>query len=191
MNQPMHRLIHWLTHFPTAPSTRHGGLLLVGGGSITALAGPEEAEAALRCRATIGGQCWSEAEERELHNLVNGYRVQHGRWALKLNRKPGIAAERHSQFQVRTGESDHTEAPGSKFYALPGRLRAVKYIGRPTAETTAMYSRDGSANRIFRGWQRSLGHNELLLYPRFNEVRVARARGAGGWYWTAVFARSQ
>ena len=180
-----------LARLMAGPVTRRAGLLIVGGGLIAALADPEEAAAAT-CRATVGGQCWPEAEERKLFNLINQYRVQKGRRELKLNTKLGIAAERHSQYQARTGDSDHTEAAGSKFYDLAGRLRAVKYTGSPAGENVGWHSANGSAGWIFEGWRTSTeGHNEAMLYGRFNEIGMARARGAGGaWYWTAVFGRS-
>lgn len=137
----------------------------------------------------LGAALLAQSDDQELAmvNLINSYRIENGLSPLVVQAQLQAAAEIHSLDQANNQFDGHTGSDGS---SPESRIVRAGYTNWASwSENVAWELSDGSANAAFVGWQISPNHNAAML-GNFTDLGVARAQGPGGWYWTAVFARS-
>jgi uncharacterized protein YkwD len=121
--------------------------------------------------------------EEQVVRLVNAERAGAGCPALRISPALHRAAERHSRDMAARRVLDHRgsggDGPGERITAAGFRWSAwAENIarGRPTASS------------VVDGWMNSPKHRSNILDCRSTMVGVAVVRGAGGPWWTQVFA---
>lgn len=137
----------------------------------------------------LGAALLAQSDDQELAmvNLINSYRIENGLSPLVVQAQLQAAAELHSLDQANKQFDGHTGSDGS---SAEDRIVRAGYTNWASwSENVAWEPSDGSALTAFVGWQNSPDHNAAMLGD-FTDLGVGRAQGPGGWYWTAVFARS-
>jgi uncharacterized protein YkwD len=127
--------------------------------------------------------------------LLNARRARHDLSPLRLNRKLGTAARRHSRAMVHERFFSHTSPEGTTFV---DRIRATGYLAGATSwsvgENIAWGSRSRSTPRSTgRSWMNSPGHRANILSRSFRHIGIGIASGtpvgAGGGTYTTDFGR--
>ncbi len=118
-----------------------------------------------------------------LQALINGARAGAGLHPLALNGQLTVAAQRHSDDMVASGNFSHTGSDGS---APAGRVSEAGYVwaavGENIAQTWAV-----DAGQVFGLWMGSEGHRENMLNPAYFDMGVAVATaGDGRVFWTLL-----
>ncbi|XRQ13870.1 sigma-70 family RNA polymerase sigma factor [Actinomadura welshii] len=121
--------------------------------------------------------------EQHVVRLVNAERVRAGCGPLRISPALRRAAQRHSADMAARRALDHRGSGGSG----PGeRITAAGFRWSAWAENIAQGQPAPPA--VVDGWMNSRGHRSNILNCRFTMVGVGVVRGAGGPWWTQVFA---
>lgn len=125
-------------------------------------------------------------EERAFCKLINTYRAQNGRPALKLS----VALTRSSEWMAadmaRNDILGHTDSLGRSFSR---RITAFGFSGATRGENIAGGT-NGSAQAMFNMWKASSAHKKNMLSVSYKVLGVGRSYGANtmlGWHWTTDF----
>ncbi len=136
--------------------------------------------------AALAGNPVPDSEERAFCKLINTYRVQKGRPALKLSVKLTRSSEWMAAAMARNDNLDHVDSLGRTFMR---RISAFGYTGSVRGENIAGGT-DGSAAAMFNMWKSSAVHRKNMLNKRYKVIGIGRSYGADtmlGWYWTTDF----
>lgn len=123
-------------------------------------------------------------DPEDARRMINHYRASKGLKPLILNQQLSRAAERHSQDLARHDRISHKGSDGSNPWQ---RVRKAGYEPKLAAENVGVGQR--SVAEVFRGWQKSPGHNRNLLLPDATQMGIALvtdARSRYGTFWTLV-----
>jgi uncharacterized protein YkwD len=112
--------------------------------------------------------------------LVNQKRADHGRPALRVNKRLTRAARRHARDMVKRRYFSHVSADGS---TLERRLRRSGYLGSyrawNVAEDIGWGRGDPASPRLMvRTWMASPPHRAALLDPKMRDIGMGVAAGA-------------
>ena len=127
--------------------------------------------------------------------VLNARRARHELRPLRLNRKLGSAARRHSRAMVREHFFSHTSPEGSTFV---DRIRASGYLSGARSWSVGENIAWGSGSRstprsIARSWMNSPGHRANILSRSFRHIGIGIASGSpvgtGGGTYTTDFGR--
>lgn len=116
--------------------------------------------------------------------MINRYRAQKGLRPLALDSHLSLAARRHSGDLARRDRISHKGSDGSDPWT---RVRQAGYRPRLAAENVGVGQR--SLEEVFRGWQKSPGHNRNLLLADATQMGIALVTNSGsryGTFWTLV-----
>ena len=118
--------------------------------------------------------------ERQVADLVNAQRTQHGLAPLTLSEKLSDGARAKSQDMARHNYFSHT----SPTYGSPFEMmKAFGITYRTAGENIAKgYS---SAEAVVTAWMNSESHRENILDPGYTAIGIGYA--ADGGYWTQWF----
>jgi uncharacterized protein YkwD len=156
-------------------------LVAVAAASLTALPGPARAQTA-SCPVS-SSDLTIDAEEQQLLDLVNTYRVSNGRSPLTMDIAVTRAAAWFSRdmatlnyFPANHVDSNGRDIPTRRTWCGVGwqAWRENIYAGSPDAEV------------VFEAWRTSPVHNTNMLASDITLAGVARSFNAGaqfGWYW--------
>ncbi len=128
-------------------------------------------------------------EERAFCKLINNYRAQNGRTALKLSVNLTRAAEWMAADMARNDNLDHTDSLGRSFSR---RISAFGYSGSTRGENIAGGT-NGSAQAMFNMWKSSSTHKKNMLSKSYKVIGIGRSYRASsmlGWHWTTDFGGS-
>jgi uncharacterized protein YkwD len=121
--------------------------------------------------------------EQQVVKLVNKERVQQGCRPLRVSPALHRSAQRHSADMAARRVLDHRGAGGDD----PGdRITAAGFRWSVWAENIARGQQTPPA--VVDGWMNSQGHRANILNCRLTMVGIGVVRGAGGPWWTQVFA---
>ncbi|WP_207946583.1 sigma-70 family RNA polymerase sigma factor [Actinomadura sp. 7K507] len=121
--------------------------------------------------------------EQQVVRLVNAERARAGCRPLRVSPALHRAAQRHSADMAARRALDHRGSGGSG----PGdRITAAGFRWSGWAENIAQGQTAPPA--VVDGWMNSSGHRANILNCRFTMVGIGVVRGAGGPWWTQVFA---
>src|SRR5262249_50731226 len=112
---------------------------------------------------------------------INATRAELRLPALTLSATLTQAATWKSVSLAASGVLSHDD-PGRAWFQ---RIADCGYRSTPVAENLAMGVETGRA--AVQMWRGSAPHFRNMTDPSMRVVGVARVRGAGGWWWTAVF----
>ena len=119
------------------------------------------------------------ADERQVVDLTNEYRMQLGLRPLAISEPLAQAARKHSQEMQRLGYFAHNSpTPANR----TPQLRCLNEGYRHFAGENCA-SGPAAAQGAFNGWYNSSGHHRNMLGSRHTEMAVGRA----GSLWTEVF----
>jgi uncharacterized protein YkwD len=112
--------------------------------------------------------------------LLNAQRRAHGLRPLRLNRRLGRAARRHTRDMVRRRYFSHTSRSGASFV---DRIRRTGYLrsahswvlGENIAWGAGSWA---SARAVMRAWMHSAGHRRNILTGRYRQVGIGIAFGS-------------
>ncbi len=128
-----------------------------------------------------------DTQEQEFLRLINQYRQQNGRGALKLSTTLNRAAAWKSQDMAINGYVAHDDTPISRTWLQ--RIRDCGYgYNAWIGENIAVGNGDAAAT--FEQWRGSPGHNDNMLGSNYTAIGIGRAYNADsqyGWYWTTEF----
>ena len=116
--------------------------------------------------------------------LINSYRISKGLQPLKLNGRLSEAAREHSRDLARHDRISHYGSDGSDPLL---RVQRTGYPVHLAAENVG--TGQASLAEVFKGWQKSPGHNENLLLKGAKEMGIALVVDPGTEYktfWTLV-----
>ncbi|WP_084263430.1 sigma-70 family RNA polymerase sigma factor [Actinomadura formosensis] len=121
--------------------------------------------------------------EQQVVELINAERAGAGCRPLRVSPALHRAAQRHSADMAARGVLDHGGAGGDD----PGeRITAAGFGWSVWAENIAQGPSTPPA--VVAGWMNSPGHRANILDCRLTMVGIGVVRGAGGPWWTQVFA---
>jgi uncharacterized protein YkwD len=158
-----------------------GTLVAVAAASLIALPGPARAQTAT-CPVS-SSDLTIDAEEQQLLDLVNTYRVNNGRSPLTMDTAVTRAAAWFSRDMATRNyfPLDHVDMNGRD---IPTRLT---WCGVPwQAWRENIYAGSPDAEVVFEAWRNSPVHNTNMLATDITLAGVARSFNAGttyGWYW--------
>ncbi|GBB92807.1 hypothetical protein RclHR1_02060010 [Rhizophagus clarus] len=112
--------------------------------------------------------------------LVNDERKKVGASPLTLDSKLMSAAQKHTDFMVKTDTLTHDDAAGS----LGDRIKAEGYNFSNAGENIAEGFGSNEETRVMQTWMGSSGHRENILNKAFTNLGVGFG---GGKYWTQDF----
>ncbi|BAZ45225.1 SCP-like extracellular [Chondrocystis sp. NIES-4102] len=124
--------------------------------------------------------CQVSSTAKEVIDLTNKIRTEHGLNRLKTNCKLSQAAQAHTLDMISMGEISHTGSDGS---SLATRAEKAEYSYLNLGENVAQGQT--SPTEVLNSWINSDGHRENILNPSFTEIGV----GYEDNYWTQVFGR--
>jgi uncharacterized protein YkwD len=116
------------------------------------------------------------SEERAQLAITNEYRRMLGRALLCWNRRLQLSAQKHSDYQSKTGEFGHFEKDPAR-HGPTERMRAEGYKGGGGENC---HMGDSGPEGAHVGWTHSSGHHRQILSERAREFGV----GVSGGYWT-------
>jgi uncharacterized protein YkwD len=159
------------------------------------LAAAPSASAAKGCAAANASadQVTNRALVRATLCVLNAERARHNLRPLRLNRKLGAAARRHSRAMARKRFFSHTSPNGATFV---DRIRRTGYLSGASSwhigENIAYGSGGQSAPRaIGTAWMDSAPHRANILSSSFNAIGIGIAAGTpfgdGGATYTTDF----
>ena len=158
-----------------------GVLMAVAAASMTALPTPVRAQT-VPCPVS-SSDLTIDAEEQQLLDLVNAYRVDNGRNPLTMDTAVTRAATWFSRDMATANyfPLDHVDRNGRD---IPTRLTwcGVAY----NAWRENIYAGSPDAEAVFDAWRNSPVHNTNMLATDITLAGVARSFNAGtqyGWYW--------
>lgn len=109
------------------------------------------------------------SEERAQLAITNEYRRMLGRALLAWNRKLQLAAQKHGDYQSKTGEFGHFEQDPARHGPVE-RMRAEGYKGGGGENC---HMGDSGPEGAHVGWTHSSGHHRQILSERAHELGVA------------------
>lgn len=115
-------------------------------------------------------------EERAQLSITNEYRRMLGRAQLAWNRKLQLAAQKHSDYQSKTGEFGHFEQDPAR----RSPFERMKLEGYRSGGGENCHMGDSGPEGAHVGWIHSSGHHRQVLSERAHELGV----GVSGSYWT-------
>jgi len=101
-------------------------------------------------------------------SLINAYRAKNGLKPLRLNASLTQAAKAHSRDLARWDRISHYGSDGSNPWK---RVKRTGYPARLTAENVG--TGQITIEEVFKGWQKSPGHNKNLLLSDAEEMGIA------------------
>jgi len=119
-----------------------------------------------------------------LVDLINDYRQDNGKNALKEDQKLVTAACWLAEDMGKNNSFSHTDSLGRD---MATRLAAFGVSGS-TGENIYYTTSGSAASNPFNGWKNSSGHNAIMLSGSYTRIGVGRAYYNGRWYWVADFA---
>lgn len=123
-----------------------------------------------------------DTEEQSAIDAINTLRAAGGASPLQVSSALGQSAAWKSVSMAATGYLSHDDNGRSWLQ----RIRECGYGATSTpTENIAMGVDTGQA--VVQMWRSSAAHHRNLMDGSMRAVGLARARGAGGWFWTAVF----
>ncbi|MFE9425006.1 sigma-70 family RNA polymerase sigma factor [Kitasatospora sp. NPDC006697] len=144
-------------------------------------AGASATEASASRRSDVSG---AQADYvRQVLELVNVQRSQHGCGPLTANSKLQLAAQRQSDDMAARQFFDHTNPDG---LGPRQRIEAAGYRWSTWGENIARGQADPAS--VMDGWMNSPGHRANILDCDFREMGVGVHFGTGGPWWTEDFA---
>ncbi len=123
-------------------------------------------------------------DKEEARAMINRYRAEKGLGGLTISRQLTRAAQRHSADLARHDKISHAGSDGSDPWK---RVQGSGYKARLAAENVGAGQR--SLHEVFRGWQKSPGHNKNLLLADATQMGIALVTDPGtgyGTFWTLV-----
>lgn len=127
-----------------------------------------------------------DSEERAFCKLINTYRAQNGRAALKLSVNLTKAAEWMALDMARSDVLDHTDSLGRTFSR---RISSFGYTGASRAENIGGGT-NGTAQAMFNMWKASSAHKRNMLSASYKVIGIGRSYRANtmlGWHWATTF----
>lgn len=123
--------------------------------------------------------------ERGILRCANKTRRRHGLAQLRVEPALGRAARLHARNMLRHGFFDHTDPWGRT-----SEDRVAKFDSRPWWVGENIAAAYGSPSSACRGWFRSRGHRENLLYPAYTHIGAGFAKGRRGYrrYYVQILA---
>jgi len=121
---------------------------------------------------------------RTAMRMINNYRAAKGLKPLRLNRRLSRAAKAHSKDLARHDRISHYGSDGSDPLV---RVQRTGYPVHLAAENVG--TGQVSLAEVFKGWQKSPGHNRNLLLKEAREMGIALVIEPGTEYktfWTLV-----
>ncbi|WP_371482425.1 CAP domain-containing protein [Kitasatospora sp. NBC_00315] len=115
--------------------------------------------------------------------LVNEERAKQGCAPLTVNPALQSAAQAHSDDMAARHYFDHADPEG---HHADSRITAAGYRWSRWGENIAQGQQDPAA--VMTAWMNSPGHRANILDCDFREIGVGVTLGAGGPWWTQVFA---
>ncbi|WP_051813904.1 CAP domain-containing protein [Kitasatospora sp. MBT63] len=119
----------------------------------------------------------------QVTDLVNAERAKAGCGPLTLNTKLNAAAQQHSDDMVARHYFEHADPEG---HHADSRIEAAGYHWSSWGENIAYGQADPAA--VMDDWMHSPAHRENILNCDFKEIGIGVNFGAGGPWWTQVFA---
>lgn len=158
-----------------------GMLVAVAAASLTALPAPAGAQTA-SCPVS-SSDATIDAEEQQLLELVNTYRVDNGRTSLTMDTAVTRAAAWFSRDMATRNyfAGDHVDMNGRN---IPTRLTWCGVAWQAWREN--IYAGSPDAEVVFEAWRTSPVHNTNMLATDITLAGVARSYNAAsqyGWYW--------
>jgi len=143
-------------------------------------AAPASASAACHNKYAHPAQVSNATVKQTTLCLLNKKRKEHGRRALKPNRRLARAARKHARDMVERKYFSHT-APGGVSFV--DRIMRQDYVnpgqGWTLGENLAWGSYQlATPKSIVRSWMRSPGHRANILNPKFREIGIGVVTGA-------------
>jgi uncharacterized protein YkwD len=117
-------------------------------------------------------------------SLINGYRKQNGLKPLSINPQLTAAAKAHSQDLAKWDRISHYGSDGSNPW---DRVRRTGYKARLAAENVG--TGQVTLKEVFKGWQKSAGHDKNLLLKDAEQMGIALvydAKTEFKTFWTLV-----
>jgi uncharacterized protein YkwD len=118
-------------------------------------------------------------DERAQLEITNEYRRMLGRALLAWDRKLQLSAQKHGDYQSKTGDFGHFE-PDPARHGPVERMRAEGY---PGGGGENCHMGDSGPEGAHVGWTHSSGHHRQILSPSAHELGVA----VSGSVWTQNF----
>ncbi|MER8184637.1 CAP domain-containing protein [Kitasatospora sp. NPDC094015] len=156
-------------------ATAHTGASAPGGATKPAAAKPAPAPPAASGKAAQFAA--------QVTDLVNAERAKAGCGPVTLNPKLSTAALQHSDDMVARHYFEHADPEG---HHADSRIEAAGYRWSSWGENIAYGQADPAA--VMDAWMHSEGHRANILNCDFKEIGMGVNFGAGGPWWTQVFA---
>jgi len=136
--------------------------------------------------AISASQYSPDSQECAMLKLINDWRKQNGKTALRLSRTLGAAAEHHSVEMTTYNYFSHTMRNGVTW------SQNITKHGYPTGTYRAENIARGNstAAKTFTQWKNSSGHNANMLSSSYKAIGIGRSYGKNAtynWYWTSTF----
>jgi uncharacterized protein YkwD len=144
---------------------------------------PRSASALTNC--TVSSDAL-DAQESAFLTLINSYRAQNGKSALKSSASLNRAAAWHATDMGVKKYFSHTDSAGRSPSTRAQNCGYVSGAGENIAAGTVW----DTAEEAFTAWQNSSGHNANMLNGSYKVVGIARVQTPGspyGWYWVTDF----
>lgn len=103
--------------------------------------------------------------------LINAYRRKKGLRPLRLNARLTLAAKAHSRDLAKFDRISHYGSDGSNPW---DRVKRAGYNAKLAAENVG--TGQASIDEVFRGWQKSPGHDKNLLLADAEHMGIALVR---------------
>jgi uncharacterized protein YkwD len=159
-------------------------LVALGGGSYAAKRLLESGASTIYCPRNAAG--WrghitgakippsQPARERRIAKLVNQFRRQHGRHALKYSRVLATAARAHSADMIARNYFSHDTPRGRTFTQRLARYTPATCIAENIAWGTGKF---GTAPSVVNDWKHSPDHRRVMLLPWTKRIGVGVQTG--------------
>jgi uncharacterized protein YkwD len=155
----------------------------------TTTTAPTTPAATTAAPTTVASNAALDSEELQFLNLINQYRAQNGKAALKTSDKLVSASKWLSNDMATKNYLNHTDSLGRAFNV---RLNAFGFNAIDMGENIAAgYT---TAPQVIEGWKSSPDHNANMLGDKYELIGIGRAYNPSstyGWYWTTDFGSSK
>ena len=122
-----------------------------------------------------------DAREKEVFDLINKYRKQNGKAALKWIDQAILEAQYHSEDQAQNGALSHS--------GLSDRIQTIE--ARENVDVKSYAENVGyniSAQRMVNGWLSSFGHHRNILGD-YTHTGIGKAVSGSQVYFTQIFLK--
>jgi uncharacterized protein YkwD len=174
----MKRTLPWYAAIPVAGLV--GAVLF---GAVSLAFSQKPAHALTNCTIASEGL---DSEESAFLTLINNYRTQNGRVALKISTNLNRASAWLSNDMGAKGYFSHTDSLGR---SPSTRAQNCGYPGGAGENIAAGTSWD-TAQEAFTAWKNSSGHNANMLNSNYRYIGIGRVYVGSSqykWYWTTDF----